>query len=85
MLSQYFLRRVTITEWVIGQGTYIYRDEILQRLAHFQTFDMQVTSVKEVVDPIIAFVISLRAKKNEHDTRLIRSDRITSDCATSLS
>lgn len=40
MLSQYFLRGVMITECVLGPGTYIYGDEILQGLTHLQTLDM---------------------------------------------
>jgi hypothetical protein len=50
----------------VGPGTYIYGDEIFEGLAHLQTLNMQVTRVKEVVDPGVAFVISLHTK-NEHD------------------
>jgi hypothetical protein len=50
----------------IGPGTYIYGDEIFEGLTHLQPLNVQVTGVKEVVDPGVAFVISLQTKI-EHD------------------
>ena len=49
-----------------GPGTYIYGNEIFERLTHLQPLNVQVTGVKEVVDPGVAFVISLQTKF-EHD------------------
>jgi len=50
----------------IGPSTYIYGDEIFEGLTHLQPLNVQVTCVKEVVDPGVAFVISLQTKI-EHD------------------
>jgi hypothetical protein len=50
----------------VGPGTHIYGDEIFEGLTHLQPFNVQVTGVKEVVDPGVAFVISLQTKI-EHD------------------
>jgi hypothetical protein len=45
-----------------GPGTYIYGDEIFEGLTHLQPLNVQVAGVKEVVDPGVAFVISLQTK-----------------------
>ena len=50
----------------VEPGTYIYGDEIFEGLTHLQPLDVQVTGVKEVIDPGVAFVISLQTKI-EHD------------------
>ena len=39
--------------------SYVNRDKVLQRLAHLQTLDVQVTSVQEIVHPRMAVVIRL--------------------------
>ena len=59
-------RQGHIHQMRVGPGTYIYGNEIFEGLAHLQTLNMQVTRVKEVVDPGVAFVISLHTK-TEHD------------------
>ncbi len=46
----------------VGLGTYTYGDKIFEGLTHLQTLNMQVTRVKEVIDPGVAFVISLHTK-----------------------
>ena len=55
-----------LTKLRVGAGTYIYGDEIFEGLTHLQPLNVQVTCVKEVVDPVVAFVISLQTKF-EHD------------------
>jgi hypothetical protein len=72
--------------------SYVNRDKVLERLAHFETLDMQVTSVQEVVHPRVATVIRLTREEEEEGsvTRELRecanffSER-TSDWASSLS
>jgi len=39
--------------------SYVNRDKVLQRLAHLQTLDVQVTCVQEIVHPRLAVVIRL--------------------------
>jgi hypothetical protein len=39
--------------------TYVNRDKVLQRLAHLQTFDVQVTCMEEIVHPRMAVVMRL--------------------------
>ena len=43
----------------MGCQTYIDGDKVFQRLAHFETFDMEVSCMEEVVDPRLASVIGL--------------------------
>lgn len=43
----------------LGELTYIYGDEVFQRLAHLQSLNVQVTRVQKVVDPLAAVVVSL--------------------------
>lgn len=40
-------------------GTNINSDKIFERLAHLQTFDVEMTRVEEVVDPLGGAVIRL--------------------------
>jgi hypothetical protein len=56
----------------VGPGTYIYGDEIFEGLTHLQPLNVQVTGVKEVVDPGVAFVISLQTKLNTTSNDQIR-------------
>lgn len=42
-----------------GNNTYIDGNEVLQRFAHFQTFDVEMPGVDEIVDPCPALVIGL--------------------------
>ena len=65
--SAAFPRQGHAHEMRVGPGTtYIYGDKIFEGLTHLQPLNVQVTSVKEVVDPGVAFVISLQTKI-EHD------------------
>ena len=64
--SAAFPRRGHAHQMRTGPGTYIYGNEIFERLTHLQPLNVQVTGVKEVVDPGVAFVISLQTKF-EHD------------------
>lgn len=41
------------------EDAHINRNEILQRLAHLRTLDMQMSGMEEVVDPGAAFVVGL--------------------------
>lgn len=41
------------------QSTHVNRDEIFQRFAHFEAFDVKVTGMDKVVNPCTAFVVSL--------------------------
>lgn len=34
-------------------------DEVLERFAHLQTFNMKMTSVEEVIDPLSAIMVRL--------------------------
>jgi len=65
-VSAAFPRQGHAHQTLVGPGTYIYGDEIFEGLTHLQPLDVQVTCVKEVIDPGVAFVISLQTKI-EHD------------------
>ena len=39
------------------------RGEILQRFRHFQTVNMKMTGVPEMVDPVVAFIVSFGLRK----------------------
>jgi hypothetical protein len=41
------------------QSTHVNRDEIFQRFAHFEAFDVKVTGMDKVVDPCTTFMVSL--------------------------
>ena len=43
--------------------SYVNRDKVLERLAHLQTLDVQVTSVQEIVHPRMAVVIRLAGRE----------------------
>lgn len=45
--------------WRKTHLTYVNRDKVLQRLAHLQTFDVQVTCMEEIVHPRMAIVMRL--------------------------
>ncbi len=40
---------------------HINSDKVLQRLAHLESFYMQVAGVEEVIDPRFTFMVRLRA------------------------
>ena len=60
--SAAFPRRGHARQTGTGPGTYIYGDEIFEGLTHLQPLNVQVARVKEVVDPGVAFVISLQTR-----------------------
>ena len=41
------------------ETTYIDSNEVLQRLAHLQTLDMQMSSMEEVINPSLAIMVRL--------------------------
>lgn len=50
--------------------TNLYRNEVFERFAHFESLDVQVTGMQEVVDPLSAVMVCLfiRQRYNQHRT-----------------
>jgi len=44
--------------------THLYRYEVFQRFAHFQSFNMEMPSVKEIINPLTAIVVCLIDRKD---------------------
>jgi len=67
--------------------TNLYCDKVLERLAHFQTLNVQVTGVQKVVDPLPAIVVSLLKQTSADQLQFLSGGALipTSDCAISLS
>lgn len=51
-----------------GAETDVDGDEVLEGLGHLETFDVEVTGVEEVVNPLSAVVVGLRIRF-ERDVR----------------
>ena len=67
--------------------TNLYCDKVFERFAHFESLNVQVTGMQEVIDPLSAVMICLfiRQRYNEHRAAKQSPQGLTSDCAISLS
>jgi hypothetical protein len=46
-----------------GKRTDLDGDKVLERFRHLQTFDVEMTGMEEVVDPLLAIMVRLRRIK----------------------
>jgi len=60
-------------------ATHLYRYEVFQRFTHFQSFNVEMPSVKEIINPLTAVMVCLIHRKD-----MIKGEIVTRRSNTDL-